>query len=363
MYSHKAQITDDDIQAVVDCMSDRELFGTGKITAKLEQVMVELTGYEHCVVVNCGSAALNLAVKAIKIQCMHDAFLEDCVVGFVPKNTYIASARCFTRANIKVVTYDSPEEIAGLMEANDWGIGMAVHYAGTRVDMNLFGKCSYIIEDATHALSTDMLKYKNAATDAVVYSFNATKNATGGQGGCLLTDDEQLATIVRNLRHYSMNHCIIPEYVIKYGGNYKLADINSALILSQLKSLSRREVDTRELVSRYDVCLDFLNGDLNIPKGFWAIGECTWRANYPHLIILKFGNPININPISIVDRLRNVDIYTNVYYPDITKLISGNGECSNVKTEYITLPLDHQLSMKDCRTILEKIYNIAVKYQ
>jgi dTDP-4-amino-4,6-dideoxygalactose transaminase len=363
MYSHRALITDADIRSVVECLSDPTVFGTGKLITKLEEMMCEMTGYRHCIVMNCASAALNLAVKAIKIQTNHGPFIEDNYFGIVPKNTYIASARCFVRAGINVETYDCPKEVAGIMEEKKWGIGMAVHYAGARIDMNHFSSCSFIIEDATHALSSKMKAYKSPETDAVVYSFNATKNVTGGQGGCLLTDDEGLADIVRNLRHFNMNECFIPEYVIKYGGNYKLADINAALIISQLQSLQIREDETRQLVSRYEISLEHTNLTYGIDEDFWAIDEHTSQADYPHLINLRFKEPLNVNPLTIVDRLRNLGVYTNVYYPDVTHLLAGRGQCYVSKTEYVTLPLDRSLSVESCHNILGVVYGIIAKYQ
>lgn len=360
MKRSKALITKYDVDVVSNYLSDSTRFGTGQAVIDLEEYLVEHTEYLYAVVVSAGSVALDLTVLAHNIINKDEKEIR----AFVPKNTYVASARCFLKNGITPDVYeDTMDDYNHIVDSSidNYTIGLAMHYGGHRqTPMSVFNCCQFVIEDSAHALSTDIGKEKSPITDVVTLSFNSTKNVTGDMGGCILTDNLAIAEVCRNLRSYDMNKTPVPDYVMKYGSNYRLAGLNATLVLSQLKQLDFREQRYVNLRERYDETLkSYQNGTGSLEHA--TICEASDKATFPHIINLVLGKVVECPPIEIIKRLRKLGIYTNIYYPAVDDLLSSAK--SSVKiTDKITLPMDVCLQYGDIygifRTITEVIDEI-----
>ncbi len=112
---------------------------------------------------------------------------------------------------------------------------IAVHYFGLHADLDaLKGLCLPLIEASAQALGA---LYRGrpvgSVGDAAVFSFYATKLITTGEGGMLLSNDERVLAIGRDLREYDQKEDDRPRF------NYKMADLQAALGLAQLKEFPR----------------------------------------------------------------------------------------------------------------------------
>ena len=123
-----------------------------------------------------------------------------------------------------------------------------------------------IIEDASHALGSERDNYKVGSckySDITVFSFQAVKVITTGEGGCLTTNSIKLDKKIKLFRTHGITknerdfiykkNKFKPWYYEQQllGTNYRLPDINSALGLSQLKRINKIQKTRQKLVNNY----------------------------------------------------------------------------------------------------------------
>lgn len=255
-------LDDADIAAAVHVLrSDR--ITQGGTVARFEERLVEQTGARHAVAVSSGSAALELIAQGLPD-------LKGKAV-IVPAITFAATANAFLHAGAEVVFADvdpsdgilTPETAhEALRRAREDGLTPAavvvVGLAGKTPDLGtLAGLCAeekvYLIEDAAHSFGGSYThaerSYASAScchTYAAALSFHPAKLITTGEGGAVITSDDDLAARTRLLR----THGILPQTVEEddcnepwfydqemLGHNYRLSDIQAAIGTSQLDKL------------------------------------------------------------------------------------------------------------------------------
>lgn len=147
---------------------------------------------------------------------------------------------------------------------------MPVHFAGLPVDLNplyeLANKYELrVIEDAAHAMGT---KYQDRLIgnvgDTQVFSFHPNKNMTTGEGGCIVTRDQQLAEQIARLRFHGMDRQAWNRYgkggtqdyeIVLPGYKYNMMDLQAAIGIHQLKELDGFIARRNELAGRYQEAL------------------------------------------------------------------------------------------------------------
>ncbi|MBR0093366.1 MAG: UDP-4-amino-4,6-dideoxy-N-acetyl-beta-L-altrosamine transaminase, partial [Lachnospiraceae bacterium] len=269
-------IDEDDIAAVAEVLRS-DFITCGPKVAELEQTLCAYTGAKHAVAVNSGTAALHAAVFAAGIG-------EGDEVITTPL-TFMASANCALYVGAKPVFADidpetyqiDPASIEAKITERTKAI-VAVDYAGEVVDAErIRAICDkhhlVFIEDAAHAIGS---KHKGKRTgsyaDITCFSFHPVKTVTSGEGGALLTNDDAYAKKAMLFRSHGIERNIagiadrlydetteVKKEAMHYitdqpflGYNYRMPDMNAALLLSQMKKLDRFIARRKELVARYD---------------------------------------------------------------------------------------------------------------
>jgi perosamine synthetase len=183
--------------------------------------------------------------------------------NFLKKNTIVKDNKCINIKTNKVIkvcipmhTFGHSCKIDKIKEICD--------------DYNIF-----LIEDAAESVGTF---YKNKHTGTFgklgTLSFNGNKIITSGGGGCIITDDENLAkkakhiTTTAKLTHkWDFNHDMI-------GYNYRMPNLNAALLVAQLEKLDNFLIDKRNLASKYEnffknLEIDFFKEPKNSKSNYW----------------------------------------------------------------------------------------------
>ncbi len=187
----------------------------------------------------------------------------------VPAYSFIATASAVLKANaipifcdIEADTFNiDPEKIESLITNRTRAI-IPVHFAGLPCDMDrimeIAGKHNLkVIEDACHSWGS---KWKGrgmgALGDAGVFSFYMTKNITSGEGGIILTDNEEFAAQCRSYTNCGRgkDKPWYEHYIL--GGNYRLTEIQAAILLVQLQRLE-------EHTKRREENADYLSGRIS----------------------------------------------------------------------------------------------------
>lgn len=235
----------------------------GEAGASFEKSFAAYCGAAHCVGTANGLDALALILGAwIEMGEMQPG---DEVI--VPANTFIASILAVSRNGLVPVPVEpdpetctiDPEAVAKAVTPRTKAI-MAVHLYGRLCNMERLAEIARtyglkIIEDAAQAhgavVAHGRLAGKRAGSigDAAGFSFYPGKNLGAlGDGGCVTTDDESLAEMVRRLRNYGCSRKYINDYK---GCNSRLDEIQAAALSHKLESLDSDNERRHEIARRY----------------------------------------------------------------------------------------------------------------
>ena len=262
-------IEDDDIAAVVAALR-ADFLTTGPTVEAFERAFCETVGARHAVVCANGTAALHLAMLALKVR------PGEAVI--VPSITFLATANCARYVGADVVFSDvdpdsglmTPDTLAAAIErlgGRRLRAVLPVHLRGDACDLPALevlarGAGAVMVEDAPHALGTTA-RFGNAVEtigDArhsamATFSFHPVKTIATGEGGMVTTNDAALAERLRALRSHGMTRPAGAEpwwyEMAEPGFNYRLPDILCALGISQLAKLPRFAERRRGLSAAY----------------------------------------------------------------------------------------------------------------
>jgi len=209
---------------------------------QFEQVFVKYHDAEYGIAVANGSVSLELCLKAGGIEPGDEVIL--------PAVTFIATVSAVTEVGAIPVFVDShpdtisidPKAIEKAITARTKAV-IAVHYGGYPVDFDailpIVRKHNLLfVEDAAHAHGTEWKKRKvGAIGDFGSFSFQESKSLTAGEGGIVLTNNEELAEKAR-LIHNIGRKVGTPGYLhLTLSSNYRMTEFQGALLLSQMKRL------------------------------------------------------------------------------------------------------------------------------
>lgn len=245
-------------QYLIECIETGWISSEGPFVKKLEEGMAKVAGRKHGVAVCNGSIALDIAIVALGIETGDEVIL--------PSFTIISCATAITRAGATPVVVDSDpltwnmdvSQIESKITPRTKAI-MLVHIYGLPVDMGpvLELAANYglkIIEDAAEVIGQ---KYRDRPCgsfgDISTFSFYPNKHVTTGEGGMVLTDDDELAEKCRSLR----NLCFGPKRFVheEIGWNGRMSNLQAAVGVAQMERLKEFVDRKREIGRRYNELL------------------------------------------------------------------------------------------------------------
>ena len=196
-----SKVGKEEIENVNECMRTQWM-GFGKIVNKFEQEFSKKFQLNNFLMVDSGSNALFMAVKLLNLPAGSEVIL--------PSYTWVSCAQSIVMADLKPVFCDVDlntmnvrvSDIQRSITKKTSAI-MVVDYAGLPAKIDEISQLGYpIIEDAAHAVFS---RYKGLAcgslADIAIYSFDAVKNLTVGEGGGITTKDEKLIKRASKLRY------------------------------------------------------------------------------------------------------------------------------------------------------------------
>jgi dTDP-4-amino-4,6-dideoxygalactose transaminase len=180
-----------------------------------------------------------------------------------------------------------------------------------------------VIEDAAHATEAHYQGFPLASSeapfesDAVAFSFYATKNLTTGEGGMVATNDAQLAERMRVLCLHGISKDAWNRYaekgkwfyqVLESGFKYNLSDIQSAIGIHQLRKLERSGVVRRRLVDLYKAELADVP-EIDLPEDS-ADGRHAW-----HLFAIRLNlDRLSIDRAGFMSELQRQGVGASVHF-------------------------------------------------
>ncbi len=281
-------IRDEVNQKILDVVSSQK-FVLGSEVEDLEKEIAEYSSVKHGVGVSSGSDALIVSLMAFEVR------EKDAVI--TTPFTFFATAGAVSRLKARPIFCDieekgynlDPEKFEELLSnlakeqrSSSVKAAIPVHLYGQCVDMtpilDLAKKHKlFVIEDAAQAIGSeypapDGQKKACSMGDAGILSFFPSKNLGGyGDGGMVLTDDEQLAQKLKLLRVHGSRNKYFYDIL---GGNFRLDALQAAVLRVKLRHLDDWQRKRRERASYYDRI--FMESGL-VEKGLVLIPEALYR--------------------------------------------------------------------------------------
>lgn len=378
-YGHQ-YIDETDIEAVVKVLKSDFLTCGPEIT-KLEKRLCELTGAGYAYAVSNGTAALHIAMQALSIG-------EGDEVITTPI-TFAASANCALYCGARPVFADIDEKTYNIDPANVEKVItertraiVAVDFTGQAVDLKpLRAICDkyhlYLVEDAAHSIGT---KYEGkpvgSIADITTFSFHPVKTVTGGEGGAVLTNDKSLADRIELFRSHGItrrqelmeNPSEGPWYYeqVELGENYRMTDMQAALISSQLDKLSAFTKRRKEIVAQYNKAFS------EMPEVL-VQEEIAESDTTRHLYILRLDfATLSVDRKQFFEAMAAEGVRCNVHYipvyrhPYYRRLGYVQGLCPNAEALYasmMSLPLYYSMSDADVSDVIEAVKKLVTYYR
>ncbi len=377
-YGHQ-YIDDADIQAVVEVLKSDTITCGPKIT-ELEEKLCRITGAKYAVVCSNGTAALHMA-------CMAAGGSEGDEVITTPI-TFAASANCALYCGAKPVfadineeTYNIDPEMVGKLISSRTKAVVAVDYTGQSAQLDeLLDHCRennlVLIEDGAHVIGTRYKgKCNGSIADMTTLSFHPVKTVTSGEGGAVLTNSEEYYEKLLLYRTHGITKDVAkmenepdgPWYYEQttLGMNYRMTDIQAALLISQLDKLPLFIKRRKEIVRTYNEAFSKLP-QIIVQK------EIPESDTTRHLYILRLNlSKLTIDRRQFFEALAAENICCNVhyiptyYFPYYQRLGYEKGLCPKAEKLYeeiISLPLYYAMTDKDVQDVICAVTKIANYY-
>lgn len=249
---------------LVECIDSGWISSEGPFVRRFEENMAAYVGRKYAIAVSNGTAALEAAVQALRIEKGAEVILPDF--------TIISCAQAITKAGLIPVVIDCDvdtwnmdvSKIEEKITTKTKAI-MVVHIYGLTVDMDpIFALANkyglQIIEDAAESHG-QAYKGKKCGSlgDISIFSFYPNKHVACGEGGMILTDDEALAERCRSI----CNLCFKPERRFVHeeiGSNFRITNMQAALGVAQLERLDNFIDQKRKMGKYYRTLLSDIKG-------------------------------------------------------------------------------------------------------
>lgn len=378
-YGHQ-YIDEADIRAVTEVLKS-DFLTCGPKIGELEEKLCRLTGAKYAVVCSNGTAALHIACQAAGIG-EGDELITTPI-------TFAASANCALYcgatpvfADINEETYNiDPASVKEKMTERTKAV-VAVDFTGQAVELDeLLALChergAVLIEDGAHSIGTT---YKGRAVgsvaDMTTFSFHPVKTVTGGEGGAVLTNSEAYYKKLLLYRAHGITRDPAqlkresdgPWYYeqIALGMNYRMTDMQAALIISQLDKIERFGRRRKEIVEMYNEAFS------QMPELF-VQREIPESDTTRHLYILRIRpEKLTIGRKEFFDCMAAENICCNVHYipvyrhPYYEALGYPKGLCPKAEKLYeeiLSLPLYYSLTDGDVQDVIHAVKKIVENYR
>lgn len=346
----KSCIGDAEKQAVMGVL-EREFLGMGAEVQQFEQALEDFFGRPAVCVVN-GTAALHLALQACGIGHGDEVLVQSL--------TYVASYQAISATGAIPIACD----INPFTLTLDWRDAekrltprtravMPVHYSGgvgALDEIYAFANTHglRVIEDAAHAFGTVYQgKRVGGFGDIACFSFDGIKNITSGEGGCIVTDDEEVLRLVKDARLLGVEKDTDKRYsgqrswefdVTTQGWRYHMSNIMAAIGIEQLKRFSEF-ANKRQNSARYYSHLLSSNPHVNLL-------DCNYTYTVPHIYPVILSDHIDRSLLQ--SSLMSLGIQTGTQYFPNHKLSMFSSSSflpftNSLSNRILTLPLHPEL--------------------
>jgi perosamine synthetase len=298
-------------QNVLECLQTGWISSEGHFIHEFEERWAAYCGMKYGIAVSNGTVALEIAITALKLQPGDEVIM--------PSFTIISCAQAITNNKAIPVLVDcNPEtwcmdvtRVEARITPRTRAI-MPVHIYGHPVDMDPLRELAQkhnlmIIEDAAEAHGGEYKGRKcGGLGDISIFSFYANKIVTTGEGGMVLTNDEEQAEHLCSLR----NLCFRKErrfYHTELGNNYRLTNLQAAIGVAQIERIEDSVQKKRWMAGAYKNQLSDIKG-LSLPV------ERPWAKNVYWMYGIVIDPTFGINAAEFARLLAEKGVMTRPFF-------------------------------------------------
>lgn len=370
-------ITEAEKSAVLEAL-EGDYITRGPTVEEFEDRVADLVGVDHAVATTSGTTALHLAGRAAGFEAGDEVITTPL--------TFVSTAHAATYTGAKPVFADidphrrtlDPAAVREQITDDTAGL-IPMHYGGQPVDIEglLDIADEYdltVIWDACHGFGgTWRGEPLGAQRDMVMFSFHPVKNITTGEGGMVVTDDDEIAHRLRRLRSFDMDyepdgHESEPWYQVAegVGYNYNVTDIQAAMGLAQLDRLDELKERRNEIIAKYNETLDVISGIRTPPD---PVESDPMYHLYAIEVCEKFGcdrgefvNAMHAENIGV--QVHYVPLHFHPLFQEEYGYERGMfPETENVYERLVSLPLHPEMDDSDVMDVVDSIEQLQSYHQ
>lgn len=369
-------ITETEREAVLKAI-EGDYITRGPTVEEFERRVAELVGVDHAVATTSGTTALHLAGAAAGFGGGDEVVTTPLTFASTAHTaTYNDAMPVFADIDPHRRTLD-PKAVCEQITDDTVGL-VPMHYAGHPADIEGLLDVAdehdlTVIWDACHAVGgTWRGEGIGAQRDMAVFSFHPVKNITTGEGGMVVTDDNELAERLRRLRSFDMDydpsgHGDEPWYQVTegVGYNYNVTDLQAALGIAQLDRLDEFKRRRNEIIERYDDAFGPIDGIRTPP-------EPVESDPMYHLYAIEIDGSFGCDRQEFVNAMHAENIGVQVHYVPLhyhpffqNEFGYKHGMFPETETVYdgvVSLPLHAEMDdtdVSDVIQVIESLHEIA----
>jgi dTDP-4-amino-4,6-dideoxygalactose transaminase len=326
--------------------------GSGQAVARFESAYAKLTGARHCLAVSSGTSALTTALGALEIGPGDEVIL--------PPYTFVATYNVIVLNYALPIFVDSDPETFQI-DANKIEPAITdrtramipVHLGGSAFDLDKVLEVANrhkvpVIEDAcqSHLAEWRGRKVGTWGT-AGCFSFQASKNLNSGEGGAVLTNDDEFAEICRNFHHQGRaGQSSRFAYSGTRGSNLRLCEFQGNLLIAQMTRLEEQSKRRTENAKYLTKMLEEIPGIL--PAKMYA--GCTRNAYHLYMFRYKKEHFANMSRGRFISALEKEGVPCSGGYSPMNKseYVLGMIKSRHYQKLYPAEVLDHWAERNHC---------------
>ncbi|MGB8707620.1 MAG: UDP-4-amino-4,6-dideoxy-N-acetyl-beta-L-altrosamine transaminase [Dehalococcoidia bacterium] len=369
-------IDERDVAVVVEVLKS-DWITQGPKVDEFEKKVAEYCGARYAVAVSSGTAALHAACAVAGISSGDEAITTPITFAATANAIiYCGGKPVFADINADTLNIDAGEVFKKLSPKTK--AILPVDFAGYPADLDEIiaiakEKGLIVIEDASHALGAEYKGRKiGSLADMTIFSFHPVKHITTGEGGMILTDNEEFYDKLKIFRHHGIvkdNPSQGSWYYEIYnpGYNFRLTDFQCALGISQLKKLDRFVQRRRQIAAKYNEAF------ADMEEVITPIEDKTVKAVYHIYVIQLRTEKLKVGRKEILEALRAENIGVNVHYLPVhlhpfyqKKFGYKRGDYPAAEKYYeraITLPLFPKMSDDDIEDVIKAVRKVISFYR
>lgn len=361
-------IEEDDINAVIKVLQS-SFITQGKQVEAFEKALCEYTGAKYAITFNSATSALFSAYKTAGIS-EGDEVITSPLSFVATSNMFVELGAVPVWCDIRLDGNIDETGIEKLITPKTKAI-VPIHFAGKPVRLKKVHDIAkkhklLVIEDGAHALGSSIESKKiGSFSDMTIFSFHAIKPITTGEGGAVLTDNEEYAKTLRLLRsHGIQKKALYNSDMLQMGYNFRLTDIAAALGLSQIAKLDHFIAKRNEIASYYDEVFkdqklfltQQLESNTTSARHLYPIilnpeFQCVKEDIFKELQEAKIGCQVHYKPI-----------YQNSFYKE--RFGEHSLEVANdFYLSEISIPCNHKMSLEDAKYVATTFLAVLKNYK